>query len=498
MIPNYLAAEIKRLANAEKWPIGTISAHLGVHHSVVRRVLSESKIDRHELRVRPSILDNYEPFVRAQIEKYPRLPASRLYQMVTDLGYPGGPDHFRALVAKLRPRHSSEAFLRRRTLPGEEAQVDWADFGRHDVCGAIRRLYVFVMVLSYSRKIFLKFSYSCAMGAFLRAHVQAFEHFGGVARTLLYDNLKSAVITRVGDAIQFNDTLLELANHYRFLPKPVAVARGNEKGRVERAIQYIRTSFFPAREFRDIDHLNAQALTWVSDIADQRPWRENPKQKVCEAFEDEKTSLLPLPDAPFPDEERVEVHSGKTPYVRFDLNDYSIPHDRCRRALTVFATENRVRIVDNAEQIAEHERSWGKGHQIEDTAHILELVERKKQAARSRHIDRLIHACPSSRSLFKLVADQGATLRSLVSGMDKLLSQFGPKMLESAIAIAVKNNTPYLRALRFTLDQQQQQQHRPPPVELHLSPQVRAMSRPVQAHALSNYDMLRMEDDCEP
>jgi len=241
MISNQIAAQIIHLAQAEKWPVGTIASQLGVHHSVVTRVLRQKQLGCKQPRVQRSILDDYRPFVQETLDKYPRLPASRLYQMVCERGYTGGPDHFRALISRYRPRPAAEAYLRLRTLPADQAQVDWADFGKHAVQGAVRRIYAFVMVLSYSRSMFVKFSYSSAMGAFIRGHVQAFEHFGGVARTLQYDNLKSAVTKRVGDAIQFNPTLLELASHYRFLPKPVAVARGNEKGRVERAIQYLRT-----------------------------------------------------------------------------------------------------------------------------------------------------------------------------------------------------------------------------------------------------------------
>ncbi|MGH8656236.1 MAG: IS21 family transposase, partial [Gammaproteobacteria bacterium] len=101
------------------------------------------------------------------------------------------------------------------------------------------------------------------MNNFLRGHVEAFAFFKAVPRVLLYDNLKSAVLERVGEAIRFHPTLLELAAHYRFQPRPVAVARGNEKGRVERAIRFAREAFFAARPFRDLDHLNAQALTWL-------------------------------------------------------------------------------------------------------------------------------------------------------------------------------------------------------------------------------------------
>ena len=204
----------------------------------------------------------------------------------------------------------------------------------------------FVMVLSYSRRIFLRFYLDAGMSNFLRGHVEAFEAWQGVPRELWYDNLKSVVLERRGAAIRFNPRILDLAGHYHFLPKPVAVARGNEKGRVERAIRYVRTSFFAARRWRDIDDLNAQALAWCHGIAADRPWPEDRSITVREAFERERGSLIALPGDPFPDHDRVEVAIGKTPYARFDLNDYSVPHTHVRRTLVVVATLDEVRILD--------------------------------------------------------------------------------------------------------------------------------------------------------
>ena len=230
MIPPEREAEILRLYHAEKWRVGTIATQLGVHHSTVRRVLTQAGVPVAEQSLRSSIADPFLPFIPATLKKYPRLCASRLYQMVKERGYPGGPDHFRAIVSRHRPRPVAEAYLRLRSLPGEQAQVDWGHFGKVMIGKAQRPLMAFVMVLSYSRKVFLKFFLGSTMGRFLRGHVEAFEYFGGVARVLLYDNLKSAVLQRVGDAIRFHPTLLQLASHYRFEPRPVAKARGNEKG----------------------------------------------------------------------------------------------------------------------------------------------------------------------------------------------------------------------------------------------------------------------------
>jgi transposase len=224
-----LEAKILRYFHVEKWRVGTIAAQLGVHHATVDRVLSQAGLPKAARAHRASLLDPYLPFVVKTLEQFPRLTASRLYAMVRERGYTGGPDHFRHLVALQRPRPQPEAYLRLKTLPGEQAQVDWAHFGQIASGRATRALMAFVMVLSYSRQVFLRFCLDAQMANFLRGHVGAFGAWHGVPRVLLYDNLKSAVLERHGDAIRFHPTLLALAAHYRFEPRPVAVARGNEK-----------------------------------------------------------------------------------------------------------------------------------------------------------------------------------------------------------------------------------------------------------------------------
>ena len=247
-----LEAKILRYHHVEKWRVGTIARQLNVHHGVVTRVLSRAGIPKPVSTNRSSIVSPFMDFITDTLEKYPTLTASRLYEMVCQRGYRGGPDHFRYVVSLYRPRPKAEAYLRLRTLPGEQAQVDWGHFGHIEIGNAKRPLMAFVMVLSYSRKIFLQFYLDARMTNFLRGHSAAFDAWQGVPRVLLYDNLKSAVLERRGDAIRFNPVLLEYAAHYRFEPRPVAVARGNEKRRVERAIRYVRDNFFSAREWTDI------------------------------------------------------------------------------------------------------------------------------------------------------------------------------------------------------------------------------------------------------
>lgn len=295
--------------------------------------------------------------------------------MVKERGYPGRPDHFRHLVALHRPRPKFEAYLRLRTLPGEQAQVDWGHFGQLEIGRARRPLMAFVMVLAWSRMIFLRIFLDARLENFLRGHVGALDAWGGLARVLLYDHLKSAVLERQGQAIRFNPTWLPFAGHDRDEPRPVAIARGNEKGRVEKAVRYLRDAFFAGRRFLDLADLNAQAETWCTAEAADRRCPEDPSLSVREAFALEATHRLALPDPPYPTDEPVTVKVGKTPYVRLDLNDYSVPHERVQQTLMVVADPLLVRIVDGQTVLATHRRSDDRGQCIEDPAHIATRVE---------------------------------------------------------------------------------------------------------------------------
>jgi transposase len=483
-------ARILRYHHVEKWRIGTIASQLGVHPDTVARVLAQAGIPRQPSLSRPSRIDPYLPFIFETLKTYPTLTAARLHAMVYERGYRGHIDHFRHLIARHRPRRHAEAYLRLRTLPGEQAQIDWAHFGHLQIGRARRTLMAFVMVLSFSRQIFLRFFMDARMEAFLRGHVEGIEAFGGCARVLLYDNLKSAVLERRGEAIRFHPTLLDLANHYGFEPRPVAVARGNEKGRVERAIRYVRGSFFAARTFKDLEDLNAQAQAWCWGMAADRPC-PGEDTSVREAFAAEQALLLKLPDNPYPVTERVQVAVHKTPYVRFDLNDYSVPFTHVRRSLTVLATTQEVRIVDGAQLLASHPRTYDKGQQVEDPSHVAALVDYKRQAARHRAADRLAAAVPATQVLLTRAAEQGRPIGPTVGVLLRLLNRFGAEELQAAVLQALDQDAPHPSAVRLALDLRREQQRRLPPVALILPAHVQAKDAPVRTAQLDAYDRLK-------
>jgi transposase len=323
MIDLETRAQIRRLFYAEHWKIGTIAREFGLHPETVGSAVETDRFNNTKT-LRQSATDPYADFIREILAKHPRLRATRIYQMIRDRGYSGSVVQLRRFVACLRPVQK-EAFLRLRTFPGEQGQVDWAHFGEVAIGRARRRLSCFVITLSYSRALYLEFFFDQRMESFLRGHIHAFEDWQGLPRILLYDNLRSAVLERRGDGIHFHPRLLELCAHYHFAARPCQVGAGNQKGRVERVIRYIRESFFAARPFTTLEDFNRQALAWRDREAHGRCWPGGDPRTVQEAFVEERPRLLPLPVHRFDSDLLIPVRSAKTLYVRFDLNDYSIP-----------------------------------------------------------------------------------------------------------------------------------------------------------------------------
>ena len=496
MIPKEIEEKIERLFHAEKWPVGTIARELHVHHSVVSRVLGE-KDHSASYSLRRSIVDPYLSFVRETLERFPRLHAARVFVMLKERGYTGCESHVRKVIARIRPRPKAEAFLRLRTLPGQEGQVDWAHFGHLTIGNAKRPLMAFVMVLSYSRAVYLRFFLGATQAEFLAGHVEAFSFFNGCPRVALYDNLKSAVLERKGDAIRFHPGMLSFAAHYRYEPRPVAVARGNEKGRVERMIRTIRDAFFAAREWTDLDDLNRQALLWCEKDALLRPFVDDKTERVLDAFLRERPSLLPLPDDPFPVQHRLEVKVGKTPYVRFDLNDYSVPHDHVRRVLTVIADEKVVRVVDGPDLVATHARSFQRAQRIEDPRHIEALVDEKKNARQGRGIDRLTFAVPIATTLLHKIAERGFPLAGSTRRLERLLDTYGAKELTIAIEEVLKSGAHHESAVAHVLDKNRQARGEMPALPLAL-PSDKKFDSVMRPATLDPYAALDGEVDAHP
>ena len=210
---------------------------------------------------------------------------------------------------------------------------------------------------------------------------------------------------------------------------------------------------------------------------------------VREAFHAEQANLMALPEREYALAERLAVTVGKTPYVRFDLNDYSVPHTHVRRALSVLADEHRVRILDGTQELASFARCWDRGQQIEQPVHIEALVDRKRAARAHRACDRLAQAAPASAELLQRAGQAGHSLSAVASELLRLLDRYGARALQAALCEALlQRDVAHPNAVRRALERAREAAGQPPPVALVLPEHVARRDAPVRAHDLASYD----------
>lgn len=487
-------ATIRRLYYAERWRIGTIATELSVHRDTVRAAIETDPLHRPR-RLRPSRLDPYLPFLRETLEQYPRLRATRLLEMIRLRGYAGSIQRLRCVVARLRPV-MKEPFLRLVTLPGEQSQVDWAHFGEVLVGRAKRKLSCFVMTLSFSRALYLEYFFDQSQENFFRGHVAAFEFFTGCARVILYDNLKAAVLARQGSAIHFHPRLLELCSHYHFQPRPCAPGKGNQKGKVERAIRYVRESFFEGTRFTTLEDLNLRAWAWRDQVAHARAWPDDAKRTVAEVFAEEKLRLLSLPLHPFVAELVRPVKQLKGIWVPFDLNHYSIPPQAVRpRVLTLVASATTVRILDGPLEIASHRRSYDRDQYVDEAGHEEALLETKRKARGQTPAGRLSAAVPETQDFLRAAFAKGENTGSTTLKLLRQLDDYGAQALRLAICEALRRGTPRMSSVAYLLEKHRRALRSPRPLPVDLSRRPDLADLVVRPHQAEIYDELSRTDD---
>jgi hypothetical protein len=374
--------------------------------------------------------------------------------------------------------------------------MDWGHFGKVEVGSCQRPLYAFVMTLFWSRMSFVKFFFDMQQSSFLQGHIDAFDFFEGIIRQILYDNLKSACIERDGKIIRFNASLLEMASYYGFEPRLANPRRGNEKGRVERTIGYLRTNFFAARKFKDIDDLNRQALDWATNIAPNRRFPDDDRFTGRQKFEEEKAKLRMLPSAPYEAIMRTQARVGRTPYVRFDRNDYSLPAAHTSRTVEVLSEPRRIRIAVDGDIVATHARSYDRHATIEDPAHVRDIKAAKPGAQQSAGMRRLTSSAPATLVMISRAAQRGLNIGSLVSNLIGFLDTYGAAALERAVSDV--NDAGRLRVcdVRLCLDAQVRQTGRTPPRPVCVSnPKARDIT--VSPPDLTRYDKIGDDDSHE-
>lgn len=361
--------EIKRL-HQEGHSIRDIARVTGRARNTVRKVIRQKAPELFKKAKRTSQLDPMKDYIRARYESC-RLSAVRVLEEIRLMGYVGSLRTLRRYMQGLRRNKlmMDKLTVRFETAPGKQAQVDWAHCGAFEDPreGKKVKLYVFVMILGFSRMMFVKFTLNMNIQVLIRCHMEAFEFLGGWTQSILYDNMKQVRV----DQGQWNPLFLDFANHYGFIPKTCKPYRARTKGKVERMVNYLKDNFLTGRSFVGLDELNARALHWLNTVANVRV-HSSTDEKPCDRWGRE--NLTSLKSAPV---YRVaQKHSRKVDSegrVRFDRSRYSVPPRFTGQEVLIEHEEQRILIKKGDIILAEHALATRPGSCVTRKEHVQEL-----------------------------------------------------------------------------------------------------------------------------
>jgi transposase len=301
-----------------------IARRLGIDRRTVKKYLESKAFPRYTTGKRGSGLAPYHQMIRDWL-KEDDFRATRIHEMVIAQGYQGSYETVKRFVRQVKEARDRVAYIRFETVPGLQAQVDFGDFKVRDAGGTDTTLYAFVMVLGFSRHMYVEFIERCTMTGFLDCHKHAFGYFRGVPGEILYDNMKNVVVRRLVGQVKFNETFVDFGRHYGFKAAACPPYSPWYKGKVERPISYIRERFWRGYGFVELERANRDVCFWLDTVATRRV-HGTTRQKVRERFEMERPHLGTIPRRPFDTSEKVVRKVYKDCQVSFEGNRYVVPH----------------------------------------------------------------------------------------------------------------------------------------------------------------------------
>jgi len=464
-----------------------IASARGLHRHTVSRWLAESTFRPRQpprQTPRPSKLDPFKPEILRWIQTH-RLSAQQVLQRLRELGYTGGYSILTDYLRQVRPPQRP-AFLRLSFAPGECAQVDWGSAGSLAVGSTTRRLSFFVMVLCYSRLMYLEFTLGQTLEQFLSCHENAFRAFGGVPRGVMIDNLKSAVLERPHEGPpRFHPRYQELAAHFGFTIKPCGVRKPHEKGRVENGVGYVKKNFLNGRELGPFASINPAARQWLDTVANVRCHGET-HQRPCDRFHDEKAQLLALPTHPFDSALIQPVRASTQCRVHFQANRYSVPaaYAGCRLILKVYP--ERVCLYQAEQLVARHRRSYDRHQDIVDPDHERVLLSTRRQAREQILLARFLALSPQAEPYYQQLCQRRPNPTHHVHKILALSEHYGRDAVGRALHDALTFDAYSSEYIANLLDSRARQQ--PAPAPLHVPRAGDALALEVPEPDLSIYE----------
>ncbi|MBN1610543.1 MAG: IS21 family transposase [Polyangiaceae bacterium] len=412
--------------HAELDSVRAVAKRLGVHRRTVREALRAEHPPRRAAAGRGSILDPYRGWILAKLGQYPELTAARIFQMLREQRYSGGYSLVKRCVHELRPR-LKPAFASLTFAPGEAAQADWGCWTAVDVPGGRRMLSFFVMVLCHSRLLYAEFFHGQAAEHWLAAHRRAFEFFQAVPAVVIVDNCKTAVLEPgTGDRpTVYNPAYLDFARHYGFKPRACPPRKPNQKGIVENAVGFIRTSFLAGRPATALAPANAALAHWLDTVANVRIHGTTGRPPLDLYRETERDLMRPLPAGPHPCTVNTAVAASSRCRVLVDTNRYSVPIACASRRLTLRLTDDRVTLADGDRVVADHPRSPGRRQTVADPLHEREHTLRSRHAVDRRQLGRVLALGTHAEAYLAGLREKRPDWRGHVRRINALAETFG-------------------------------------------------------------------------
>jgi len=421
---------MKEMAERERLTAAQIARELGLAARTVRKWLKENYRPRKTAR-RASALDPFKGQIMGLLQQHP-YSAVQVLAMLREQGFTGGITTVRDYIQQIRPR-ATEAYLTLSFAPGECAQVDWGSWEMITVGNARRRLSFFVMVLGYSRMMYLEFTLGQSQEHFLSCHRHAFEFFGGVPAKIMCDNCKTAVLSHPhGLTPMLNPRYADFAGHYGFTVKACNVRKANEKGIAENAVGYVKHNFLLGRPIGEFLSLNPAGMLWLEQTANVR-LHARTHQRPADLFLAEKPMLKPLPVHPY-DCALVETVVINTQFrVRLDGNRYSVPSTYAGHKLLLKLYPERLCLYEREKLVAEHLRSYDRGQDIENPDHVKPLLERKRRADEQHIVKRFLSISPKAEIYYRQMAERKLSWHLHVRKIVALADVYGAEKVARAI-----------------------------------------------------------------
>jgi len=476
--------QIRHLRDQEHLSAVQIAQTLDLHPQTVCKWITRPKYERRAQPQRRSKLDPFRGMVARLLAQHP-YTAQQLFQRLREGGYPGGYGILKDYVRRIRPPHEP-AFLTLQFAPGQCAQIDWGSAGWLRVGTTRRRLSFFVLVLCYSRRMFVEFTLAQTQEHFLACHQHAFEYMGGVSAEVMVDNCKTAVRSHpLGLPAVLHPRYRDFAQHYGFTIKACGARKPHEKGRVEKAVHYVKQNFLAGLELSSLEAINAAARQWLDQVANVRVHGET-RQVPQELFAQERTQLRPLTVLPYDLATLHTVLASRRCRVTFETNRYSVPLACAGKSLTLKVTPDRLYLYHQERLIAEHGRSYDRHQDFECAEHVAELLAQRRQARAQQLLPRFLALAPHAREYYQRLEEKRGNPRHHVQKIVALSEIYGVEKVQRALEDAWAYQAFSCEYIANLLEQRA----RPcaQPGALHLTRQQDLLELDLPAPDLSLYD----------